>query len=85
MANTLKTLTGEIVVSEIEAIITDTVSNLPLGKNSSNIKVVAVGKTGVRYDLTSAMTAVAAAKVATATAVFVAGTGHTIFDPTQVK
>ena len=84
MANTIKTMTGEILVSEVEAVITD---NIIQGINLSKIttKVVVVGKTGVKYDLTTALPAAQALKVLNAATTFVAGVGHTVFDPTQVK
>lgn len=84
MANTLKTLSGELLVSEVEAIVTENVASVSLG-GRSGLKVVAVSKSGLKYDLSSGLSNVLAAKVATATATYVAGTGHTVFDPTDVK
>jgi hypothetical protein len=87
MANTLKTLQGEIMASEVEAIFTDLVLTAPsmMNKSPTNTKVIVVGKTGIKYDLTTAITAAQAAAVLTAAMNFVAGAGHTVFDPRQVK
>ena len=84
MANTIKTLTGEVLTSEIEAVVLDqTIAGIP--KLGPVGKVVVVGKTGVKYDVTGPLQVAIAAKVLQATTNFVAGTGHTVFDPTQVK
>lgn len=84
MANTVKTLTGEILISEVEAVVLDqTIAAIP--KLGPIGKVVIVGKTGVKYDITGPLQVALAAKVLAATTAFVAGSGHNVFDPTQVK
>lgn len=85
MANTLKTMQGEILVSEIEAITID--NNLySLVKNPMlPTKVIAVGKSGIKYDITTPIQGNLAVKVYNATLAFVAGTGHAVFDPATVK
>ena len=85
MANTLKTTQGEILISEVEAIYTDTNGLTAIGRNPANTKVVAVGRTGIKYDLTSAISAAQAQKVLQAALNFVAGTGHAVFNPAEVK
>lgn len=84
MANTIKTMNGELLAEEVEAIVTDRLINLPDIRRSS-ARVVAISKSGQRYELTPVMTAIQAERIATATGIFVAGVGHQIFDPSEVK
>jgi hypothetical protein len=84
MANTIKTMNGELLADEVEAVVTERVINLPDIRRSS-ARVTAISKSGQRYELTPVMSAIQAEKVATATGIFVAGVGHQIFDPSGVK
>jgi len=83
MASTLKTLQGEILVSEVESVSTEPLSTGPIGKQVSRVYVI--GKTGVKYDLANNVTSVIAAKIAASAINFVAGMGHAVFDPSAVK
>lgn len=87
MANTIKTITGEVLVSEIEAVVITQAGNLPpaAGKILPANKVTVTTKSGLSYDLMTGISAAQAAKVYTATINFVAGMGHQVFDATQVK
>lgn len=85
MANTIKTMQGEILVSEVEAITLDNNIYQMAKMPAMTAKVVVVGKSGIKYDLTTSIKAIDAMKIYTAAINYVAGTGHTVFDPTQVK
>lgn len=87
MANTIKTLQGEILVAEVESVVIDNpLALVPVVKGPNlSTKVQVVGKSGIKYDLTPAIPGVLAAKIHAATLNVVAGAGHAVFDPTQVK
>lgn len=85
MANTLKTIQGELLASEVEAVIYDNPSAVNSKGPMATTKVLVVGKSGIKYDLTTAIQGALAVKVLGAALEFVAGTGHTVFDPSKVK
>lgn len=84
MANTIKTLTGEILASEVEAVLLDQ-TIAPQPRVGQVAKVIVIGKTGVKYDVTSGIQLALATKIQAAAINYVAGTGHNVFDPSQVN
>lgn len=79
MANTIKTLRGEILVSEVEAIMIDNLAEIT--KNPKLLATVtAVGRSGTKYDIVLNYPGDKALKIFNAAVNFVAGTGHQVFD-----
>lgn len=85
MASTVKTLQGEILVTEVEAVSIDNAPAIIAKNPMIPTRVSVTGRSGIKYDITNNYQGAQALKVYTALLDFVAGTGHATFDPLQVK
>lgn len=85
MANTLKTLQGELLASEVESISLDAGLAQVLKVPNAMTNITVISKSGTKYSLGNNLQSVIAMKIYAAALSFVAGAGHTVFDPAQVK
>lgn len=85
MANTLKTLQGELLVSEVEAITLDIGITQATRSPMALTNITAVSKSGTKYTIANNLQSAIAMKIYAAALNFVAGAGHTVFDPAQVS
>lgn len=85
MANTLKTLQGELLVSEVESIQLDIGMAQAARAPMALTNVTVVSKSGTKYSLANNLQGVIAMKIYAAALNFVAGDGHNVFDPAKVQ
>lgn len=85
MASTIKTLQGEILVSEVEAITISPYLSSLISNPRSPTTVTVVGKSGIKYDLVANYPSALAKKIYSSAVAYVAGQGHSVFDPETVK
>ena len=85
MANTLKTIQGELLASEVESIQLDIGVAQATKSPMAITNVTVVSKSGTKYTLASNLQSAIAMKIYASALNFVAGDGHNVFDPAKVQ